>query len=205
VNTANWVQQVVPLDGHDVVIELPPDPFAEEIMDVDLVESDEELAYWAELWPSALALARALSGRALGSRRVLELGCGLALPSIVAALAGARVLATDFSGDALLSAQHNAALNGVQIDTLLLDWREPQPILDRGPWDLVIGADVLYEDYHVPVLVDLMAQIGAPVLLGDQGRRAAEPFIALAQEHFDVVSRVDRDLSHVVVHSLTPH
>src|SRR3954451_11963721 len=49
---------------------------------------DEYLPYWVELWPSGLALARALHGRALRGARVLELGCGLALPSIVAALAG---------------------------------------------------------------------------------------------------------------------
>jgi drug/metabolite transporter (DMT)-like permease len=48
---------------------------------------DEYLPYWVELWPSGLALARAIHGRSLRGARVLELGCGLALPSIAAALA----------------------------------------------------------------------------------------------------------------------
>ncbi len=60
------------------------------------------MPYWAEMWPSGVALARALVGRPLGGMRTLELGCGgLALPSIVASLGGARVLATDWSADAV--------------------------------------------------------------------------------------------------------
>ena len=55
------------------------------------------MPYWAELWPSGIALARHVVGLALAGRRVLELGCGLALPSFAAALAGADVLATDWA------------------------------------------------------------------------------------------------------------
>src|SRR3954451_14182848 len=58
--------------------------------------------YWARPWPSGLALARWLVGEAIdASARVLELGCGLGAPSVVAARAGAAVLATDGASDAV--------------------------------------------------------------------------------------------------------
>src|SRR6185312_4707960 len=57
--------------------------------------------YWAELWPCARSLAAHLATLDLTGMRVLELGCGLALPSLVAALRGADVLASDVSADAL--------------------------------------------------------------------------------------------------------
>ena len=71
---------------------------------------DEYLPYWVELWPSGLALARALHGRALRGARVVELGCGLALPSMAAAIAGGRVLATDGAAEAVALATENARI-----------------------------------------------------------------------------------------------
>src|SRR4051794_29069406 len=70
---------------------------SEDLLDERAFEREELLPYWAELWPSALALARSVAVRSLRGRRVLELGCGLGLVSIAAALAGARVLATDWA------------------------------------------------------------------------------------------------------------
>ncbi len=76
---------------------------------------DDEQAfppYWAELWASGVELALAVAKDAPFGRAVLEIGCGLGLPSVAAALAGARVLATDRSPDAVAFAAHNARLSG---------------------------------------------------------------------------------------------
>jgi hypothetical protein len=62
---------------------------------------EEYPPYWAQLWPSSVALARAVAIAKPAGARVLELRCGLGLPSIAAALSGAHVLATDRSTDAL--------------------------------------------------------------------------------------------------------
>ena len=70
--------------------------------------------FWARPWPSGTALAQALAVDPPPARaRVLELGCGLAAPSIVAARAGAVVLATDGATDAVAFAAHSLALNQV--------------------------------------------------------------------------------------------
>ena len=82
------VEEVIPLDGRDLRLLRPRD--AEALLDEHAFEHEEYLPYWAELWPSSLALARTISGRALRGARTLELGCGLGLPSIAAALAGGR-------------------------------------------------------------------------------------------------------------------
>jgi predicted nicotinamide N-methyase len=199
-----WVEQIVALDGLDVAIHLPPDPFAEDLIDMEVYEKDGELPYWAELWPSAIALSRVLRRRSLHGRKVLELGCGMALPSIVAACGGARVLATDLQPDAMDAARHNAGVNGAEIETMTLDWRAPQPAVERGPWDLVIAADVLYEAHQVQTLLEVLVLLGTPVLLGDQGRTPGLPFFDQAAEHFDVVATVDPEMSHVYVYEMTP-
>ena len=96
--------------GRDLALLRPRD--AESLLSEEAFARDEFLPYWAELWPSAVALARVIGTRALHGARTLELGCGLGLPSIAAALAGGRVLATDWSQEAVEMARENAARNG---------------------------------------------------------------------------------------------
>jgi predicted nicotinamide N-methyase len=139
------------------------------------------LPYWAELWPSGVALARRVAARALRGARVLELGCGLGLPSLAAALAGGRVLATDWSPQAIELLRDNAELNGAALETAIVDWKQPAAIVERAPWDLVLGADLLYERRNVePLLVLLPALLGerGELWLADPGRAPAEDFLA---------------------------
>src|SRR5215218_2351594 len=117
------VEEVVPLQGGELTVLRPRD--TEALIDEEAFEREELMPYWAELWPSGVALARAVASMALGGRRVLELGCGgLALPSIVAAQAGARVVATDWAPDALELARSNAERNGATIAVERAAWGE---------------------------------------------------------------------------------
>ncbi len=173
------VEEVVAIAGHDLVLLRPRD--AEALLDEEAFEQEEFLPYWAELWPSALALARMVAARALHGARTLELGCGLGLPSLAAALAGGRVLATDWAPDAVAMTARNAELNDLSIDTLVCSWSEPEPLLERGPWDLVLASDVLYEARNGEALAPLLPRLLAPhgeVWLADPGRPAAERFLA---------------------------
>ena len=173
------VEEVVAIAGHDLVLLRPRD--AEALLDEAAFEHEEFLPYWAELWPSALALARMVAARALHGARTLELGCGLGLPSLAAALAGGRVLATDWSPDAVAMTARNAERNGLFMDTLVCSWSEPEPLLERGPWDLVLASDVLYEARNGEALAPLLPRLLAPhgeVWLADPGRPAAERFLA---------------------------
>jgi predicted nicotinamide N-methyase len=173
------VEEVVAIAGHDLVLLRPRD--ADALLDEEAFEHEEFLPYWAELWPSSLALARMVAARALHGARTLELGCGLGLPSLAAALAGGRVLATDWSPDAVAMTARNAERNGLFVDTLVCSWTAPEPLLERGPWDLVLASDVLYEARNGEALAPLLPRLLAPhgaVWLADPGRPAAERFLA---------------------------
>jgi predicted nicotinamide N-methyase len=194
------VEEVVPLARGELSVLRPRD--SEELLDEDSFEHEEFLPYWAELWPSGVALARDVSGRALHGARTLELGCGLGIPSIAAALAGGRVLATDWAPDAIRMTRRNAERAGASLETLTCDWARPEPLLERAPWDLVLAADVLYERRNVEVLTGLLPRlVGArgEILLADPGRVLAETFLERAEAGFEL-----RTTSHgpVMIHRL---
>jgi predicted nicotinamide N-methyase len=194
------VEEVVPLYGRDLRILRPRD--SEALLDEHAFEHEEFLPYWAELWPSSLALARAIGGRALHGARTLELGCGLGLPSIAAALAGGRVLATDWSAAAIDMTVVNAERNDAQLETLVCSWTDPAPLLERAPFDLILAADVLYEQRNVDALLDLLPRLGSDVWLADPGRKPAERFLQEAAATWRVESRKVVGLQNGAVHHL---
>ena len=198
------VEEVVLLRDRELAVLRPRD--SEALIDEEAFEAEERMPYWAELWPSGVALARALSGASLRGRRVLELGCGgLALPSIAAALAGARVLATDWAPEALELAITNAERNDARIDVATAAWGSPDALLASAPWDLVLAADVLYEQRNADVLLDLLPRLGREVWLADPGRVTAEPFLARADERWERRATRDPVTPAVTVHRLRAH
>jgi predicted nicotinamide N-methyase len=195
------VEEVVPLAGRELAVLRPRD--ADALIDDEAFEREERMPYWAELWPSGVALARALVRRSLRGQRVVELGCGgLALPSIAAALAGARVLATDWAEDALSLAYDNAQRNGADVEVATAPWASPGALLDGAPWDLVLAADVLYEQRNVDVLLDLLPRLGERVWIADPGRSTAEAFFARADAVWEHTSTQDPVTPAVAVHRL---
>lgn len=152
-------------------------PSAEELIDEAAFDEEEFLPYWAELWPSGLALARNVAARELGGLRVVELGCGLGLPALAAALRGAEVLATDWAEDAIELLRQNAERNGVFLRVARVRWSEPEALLRAAPWDLVLGADLLYEARNAEQLGELLPQLGGEVLLAEPGRPHAKELL----------------------------
>jgi predicted nicotinamide N-methyase len=132
--------------------------------------------YWAVLWRSGVALARFVASSNVAGLRVVELGCGLGVPSLVAASRGAAVLATDHEPEALELVSRNAAENGVSVETLCVDWSSPEALGSRGPFDLVLAADVLYDLSAVKPLLALLPRLAPRVWLADPGREPAAGF-----------------------------
>jgi predicted nicotinamide N-methyase len=172
------VEESVPLRGAVLQVLRPRD--AEALLDERAFEHEEFLPYWAELWPSGVALARRVAARALKGARVLELGCGLGLPSLAAALAGGRVLATDWSPQAIELLRDNAERNDAELELEIADWAHPEALVERAPWDLVLGADLLYERRNVAPLLDLVPRLldKGELWLADPGRAPAAEFLA---------------------------
>ena len=200
--TFTVVEELVPVPGRTIRITRPRD--SEELLDDEAFESDEFLPYWAELWPSGLALAREVAALDLSGRRVLEVGCGLGLPAIAAALAGADVVASDWSEEALAFAALNARENGVALRTLRCSWASAEPLFDGGPWDLVLAADVLYERRDVPPLSRLLAGLRSDALVATPERPAVREFLEAVATTLDVEELQAVGSGSVAVYRLSP-
>jgi predicted nicotinamide N-methyase len=156
--------------------------------------------YWATPWPSGAVLAGALAeDPPAAGTRVLELGCGLGLSSIVAARAGASVLATDGHSDAVVFAAHSMALNEVDAEVAVADWgRDGDALAARGPWDLVLAADVLYLKANVEAALRLLPRLVAPdgeALLADPRRAGTRDLLAAARATFTVRTRREGEIA----------
>jgi 2-polyprenyl-3-methyl-5-hydroxy-6-metoxy-1,4-benzoquinol methylase len=157
----NLVEEAIDL-GAGLRLSILRPPSADELIDEATFDEEEFLPYWAELWPSGVALARYVATRDVAGWRVLELGCGLGLPSLAAALSGADVFATDWAEDAIELLRQNAARNGALLGVERVRWSEPEPLLRAAPWDLVLGADLLYEERNAAQLATLLPQLICP-------------------------------------------
>ena len=195
------VTDEIELGGRLLAITHPPD--ATELIDEDAFEQEEFLPYWAELWPSSIVLARAVTALPLAGLTVVELGCGLALPSIAAALGGARALATDWSSEALAYAERNARDNGAELETARVAWANPDALVARAPFDLVLAADVLYEARNAPQLSELLPRLGSEVQLADPGRPALQRFLAGVEDDWLVERAPTKELKHGGLYRLT--
>jgi ETFB lysine methyltransferase len=151
---------------------------ADELISEDEFNVDERLPYWAEIWPSARVLAERLAEESGKDRRLLELGCGCGYVALVAGHLGFDVLATDYYEPACEFVTLNAARHELaSIRPRLVNWRE-LPDLDR--FDMVVAADVLYEQGYCKLVASVIAKTLAQegiCIVTDPGRERAKSFL----------------------------
>lgn len=192
--------------GNVAVAVVRPENVAD-MIDEARFATDEYMPYWAEIWPAGVELARHVAGldaSDLAGADVLELGCGLGLPALVAALRGARVTATDWSPEAIDALVENAARNGVAIDARIHDWRDPDA-LAGARFDLVLAADVLYEARNAEPLLRLLDRTVGPAgeaIVADPGRRHAAAFFDAASATWDIEAIREPSLPAGALHRL---
>lgn len=157
---------------------------------------EEMCPYFGTLWSSGKILAlyfdQQLSEgkltRPMGpGDRVLEIGCGLALPSLYLAKRGWQVSATDLHPDVPLFLAANKQLNGIDsLHYLSLDWR----IANSEKWDLIFASDVLYDKTQPETLsrfIDQNLSGAGRAVVADPGRTYVEIFFDLMRARgFDV-------------------
>ncbi|MEO8335121.1 MAG: methyltransferase domain-containing protein [bacterium] len=160
-------------------VELLSPANADDLISEDDYVQDERLPYWADLWPSAQILANEVAIMRLAGQRVLELGCGLGVVALGAAMAGADVTATDYYDDAILFASLNVATaTGKEIATRMVNWVDMPA--DLGKFDVVLASDVLYEHRYASMVADAIAKTlrrGGEAIVADPGRIALEEFL----------------------------
>jgi predicted nicotinamide N-methyase len=167
----------------DHAIELVHPANADDLINEEEFSRDERLPYWADVWPSAVVLARRVIGMAAGGRRLLELGCGAGLVASAAAIAGFDVTATDYYEDSLRFTRLNVSRNaGREPTTRLVDWRDLPT--DLGTFDVVVASDVLYEHTYGDLVAAAIARTlhrRGLAILADPGRIAAGEFVDAAR------------------------
>ncbi|MGZ3677061.1 MAG: class I SAM-dependent methyltransferase [Ktedonobacterales bacterium] len=187
------------------------------------VTAGVHMPYWGLLWPSGIALAEEVLARPdmLRGRNALELGCGLGATATAALDAGASLLAADCFDEALLFTRYNSLRNtGQTPHTVLLDWRTEAgraACLAAAPFDLLLAADVLYEQENLDPLLALVPDLLAPggaFWLAEPGRRVSQAFVAAARARgwrddervYERSWPPDSDTARVTVHHFTlPH
>ena len=148
----------------------------------DEAVKDERIPYWADLWPSAIALSEYLVQHNIvkPGMKVLEIGCGLGLPGIVAGKLGANVIFTDYLSEPLEYAKHNWSVNNdSQAKFVQLDWRKADYFYDA---DLILASDIAYESRSFIDIVNMLNALGKSdkqVLLSEPSRELAKPFMEM--------------------------
>lgn len=190
-------ESALPFDLTTTEIEIGDERFAirhprnaESLIDEAAFNKDERLPYWADVWPSSIALARAVRSLHGDGRTLLELGCGVGLVAAAALRAGFSVTASDYYEDALEFTRMNCkAITSHEPRTSLLDWRQMPGAIPA--FDVVAGADVLYERSYGPVVARAIA-----TTMAGQGRAiVADPGRVGSPNFFDALH--DVGLKHV--------
>jgi predicted nicotinamide N-methyase len=178
----------LPASGRVLQILMPID--LDGLLDRAASDPEQNLPYWAEIWPSGVALAEAIlrCPELIAGRRVLEIGSGLGVTAAAALLAGADLVAVDYSPESLLLCRHNALRNaGREPETAEVNWRAPDlALLDPAGdgYPVVLAADVLYEGRDVEPLLGLVERLVAPgglLWLAEPGRPPARRFLDAAR------------------------
>lgn len=159
--------------------------FGEDDQDNSLQE--EYCPYFGVLWEAGIGLSQHLAQMDLQHKKVLEIGCGLALPSFLVTRMGGDIIATDFHADVPLFLELNQKNNQLYFPYKVMNWRNEveRTRSDLGLFDLVIGSDILYESQHpMQVAKALIAFLkpGGKILLSDPGRAYIQNFISAMNE-----------------------
>ncbi len=169
----------------------PADP--DSLLDDPTVEArykkDNYLPYWPVIWPSSLMLAQHILSAQdsppnppqhpiANLPRAIELGCGLGIAGIAAAMRSWHVTFTDYDPEAVDFAAFNAKCNNIPADLVRachMDWRDPL----NETFDWIIASDVLYERRLHSILLDAIDHLLAPqgvVWISDPQRNSASDF-----------------------------
>lgn len=146
---------------------------------IDVITNDDDAPLFGDLWESGRLLCETVADMDCSGKSVIELGCGLGLPSIIAAKRGAaRVIASDYHKDSATFVNTNAGLNKQSnaVDFMQIDWRNNYEL---GSFDIIMASDVLYEPELFPHLARFISKIchkNSTVLIADPKRVFSHKF-----------------------------
>ena len=156
------------------------DDLVDQVSD-DEFNQDERLPYWAELWPSAIALSEyiLINRPFFAGKSIIELGCGIGLTTMaLIKTSPQQLIATDYEEQALENTRKNFSLNKIKElpQMQLLDWREPD--IDQK-FDVIIASDIAYEERFFQPFINLFQLIlkkDGSIILAEPNRSIARSF-----------------------------
>jgi EEF1A lysine methyltransferase 3 len=156
--------ETVPVKIGDDVLKIVQIKDYEEYI-LDQIEADDldvtEAPFWAKLWEASILLAYFLGRQPVKPDcRILEIGAGIGIVGVYAALCGHNITITDINEDALLFARANALLNGLtDLEIRRLDWSDPG---ETARYDIIVGSEVVYDRRSYPLLVEFLRRTLIP-------------------------------------------
>lgn len=159
--------------------------------DQDKTLAEEYCPYFGVLWEAGIGLSQYLlelnTKTPLAHKKILEIGCGLALPSFVVTRLGGDIIATDFHADVPLFLELNQKNNQIQFPYRVMNWRDEieRTKTDLGLFDYVVGSDILYESQHPKQVAEALIAFlkpGGKIILSDPGRAYIQKFITSMNE-----------------------
>jgi predicted nicotinamide N-methyase len=147
-----------------------------------------EFPLWAKIWPASWVLAGYLADMpAASTKKILEIGAGIGLVSIVAASFGHSITMTDSNSDALQFARANAIINGCpQLPIQALDWNHPQL---EDTVDCIVASEVTYKKVDLQPLLSLFKNCLNPqgeVILAGEMRKVSKDFYQQMESNFKI-------------------
>lgn len=137
--------------------------------------SSANWALFGVVWDSSQVLAKLMADYEIAGKRILELGCGMALSSLILNRRGGDITATDYHPEVESFLQANALLNkDSEIPFFRSDWDDGDSDSEHGQFDLIIASDVLYERDNIPLLARFIhghARADCEVVVVDPGRK----------------------------------
>jgi predicted nicotinamide N-methyase len=155
---------------------------------------DERIPYWADLWHSAIALSQYIEKSNIIQKNmdVLEIGCGLGLPGIIAGKFSNHVTFTDYIKEPLELAEYNWKLNNDHAAQFeILDWRKPAPSFAA---DILLASDVAYEKRSFKYLLHSFKKLTKPgglILMSEPNRQFTRDFFRTLKEKGFTFSTVE--------------
>jgi len=184
------VTERVPIPGTSTVLDVTRPAEIDALLDTVMNDPEQNLPYWAEIWPSGIALASTLlqSPDLVRGKPVVELGCGVGITAAAAMMAGADLTVTDYAALSLVLTELTCLQAGVALPTSRqVNWRDERAhvLQDSGdPWPVILAGDVLYEERDIEPVLMMLEKMLTPdgtVLLAEPGRQPAREAVKRAR------------------------
>ena len=124
------------------------------------------------IWESERVLADLMATIDIKNKRILEVGCGIGLASLILNHRNADITATDYHPNTQEFLNNNTDLNkDSRIPFERIDWENR--VSKMGKFDLIIGSDLLYESGHadqLSIFINTHAKLNTEIIIIDPGR-----------------------------------